>query len=336
MDEKGNYHFEKNEIKKNAIILILENEGKISESEILAKFKEKDRFKEINQSTTNRHLNSLLELGCIEKLTNVKKGKSNYWDITKINHLENIMREFPNIRINAYEKSIIIIFDERGYSLEKIENLDFYIKLLLSVSLFDAFLDNDYYGLKKKAMKIYLKGEGYIKTVNYEYQVKKFLKMSKEVNPDYQISPFFETYQRHMSKEVFLKLFEDFQIKTDEMIKELEEAYTRYKEIDEDLDIKPDNILLEHFINHDIFKDLESPDERRFFIDLKECISKADKIWSEEGFPEIKRLSELLNLERLKLYSEFITKYKQPSLFYISENSEIIYDMLKDFYKDQI
>ncbi|AKB48844.1 hypothetical protein MSKOL_3067 [Methanosarcina sp. Kolksee] len=336
MDEKGNYHFEKNEIKKNAIILILENEGKISESEILAKFKEKDRFKEINQSTTNRHLNSLLELGCIEKLPNVKKGKSNYWDITKINHLENIMREFPNIRINAYEKSIIIIFDERGYSLEKIKNLDFYIKLLLSVSLFDAFLDNDYYGLKKKAIKIYLKGEGYIKTINYEYHVKKFLEMSKEVNPNYQISPFFETYQRHMSKEVFLKLFEDFQIKTDEMIKELEEAYTKYKEIDEDLDIKPDNILLEHFINHDIFKDLESPDERRFFIDLKECISKADKIWSKEGFPEIKRLSELLNLERLKLYSEFITKYKQPSLFYISENSEIIYDMLKDFYKDQI
>ncbi|MHB8101074.1 MAG: hypothetical protein ACYDEF_02605 [Methanosarcina sp.] len=345
MDEKGNYHFEKNEIKINAIIFILENEGKISESDILAKFKEKDRFKEINQSTVNRHLKSLFELGCIEKLSNVTKNRSNYWDISKIEQLKNIRREFPNIgrefpdkRINSYERSIMIVFNERGYDINKMEGLGFFIELLLSASLFDAFLDEDYYGLRKKAMKIYLKGEGYIKTVNYEHHFENFLKMSEEVNPGYKISPFFEIYQRHLSKEVFFKLFEDFQIKTDEMIKELEEAYKIYKKIDEDLDIKPDNILLEHFINHDIFKELESPDERRFFTDSKECRSKAFKIWKEEdpSFKNVDRYIELINLEELKVYSEIIQKYKKPSMFYLSENPDTIFDMLKIAYKDQI
>lgn len=231
----------------------------------------------------------------------------------------------------------MIIFNERGYDIRKIENLDFYIKLLLSASLFDAFLDTDIHELMYKAKKIYLRGEGYMKTNNYEYHVEKFIKMYEEVNQDFKIPTDLKIYQRHMSKEAFFKIFEEFKIKTDEMIKELEEAYKIYKEIDEDFDNKPGKILLEHFINHDIYKDLESPDESRFFIDLKEARRKADKIWIKEAnFKNIDRFIELIRLEELKVYSEIIQKYKKPSMFYISENSDLIYDELKEAYKDQI
>ena len=71
---------------------------------------------------------------------------------------------------------------------------------------------------------------------------------------------------------------------------------------------------------------------------LKECRRKAFEIWKEEdvNLKNYERYNELISLQELKVYSEIIQKNKQPSMFYISENSEIIYDALKDFYKEQI
>lgn len=333
--QKGD-HLENKETKASIIEFILENENEISEPAIRDRLKGKHNV--TDQGTINKHLHFLWKkLECIERVPPIKQGITSHWNITNIENLRNIKNEFPKILLNSYEKSIMIIFNERGYDIRKIENLDFYIKLLLSVSLFDAFLDADIHELMYKAKKIYLRDEGYMKTYNYEYHVEKFIKMYKEVNQDFKIPTDLKIYQRHMSKEAFFKIFEEFKIKTNEMIKELEEAYKRYKEIDEDFDNKPGKILLEHFINHDIYKDLESHDESRFFIDLKEARRKADKIWTKEAnFKNIDRLIELIRLEELKVYSEIIQKYKKPSMFYISENPDLIYDELKEAYKDQI
>ncbi|KKF98475.1 hypothetical protein DU86_08610 [Methanosarcina mazei] len=334
---KKGKHLENKETKASIIEFILENKEKVSEPAIRGRLKEKHNV--IDQGTINKHLHSLWkELKCIERVPPIKQGIKSYWNITNIENLKNVKHEFPEILLNSYEKSIMIIFNERGYDIRKIENLDFYIELLLSVSLFDAFLGADVYELMGKSKKIYLRDGGDIKTKNYKYHLDNFLKMSEEVNPGYKISPFFEINRRHMSKEVFFKSFEGFQIKTDEMIKELEEAYKIYKEIDEDLDNKPGKILLEHFINHDIYKDLESPDEIKFFTDFKECRRKAFNIWQEEdpNFKNFDRYIELIHLEELKVNSEIIQKYKQPSMFYISENPDLIYDELKEAYKDQI
>jgi len=323
------------EVKAAIISYILENKNSVSEPDIRKHLLEKLGIK--NQGTINNHLHELADLNCIESITPNKKSRSNFWDIIKFENLKNIRREFPKILLNSYEKSIMIIFNEHRYDIRKIENLDFYIKLLLSVSLFDAFLDADIHELIYKAKKIYLRDEGYTKTNNYEHHVEKFIKMYKEANQDFKIPTDLKIYQRHMSKEAFFKIFEEFQIKTDEMIKELEETYKYYKEIDEDFDNKPSKILLEHFINHDIFKGSESPDEYGFFIDLKEARGKADKIWIKEGNLEnIKRWFELIHLQELEVYSEIIKKHKQPSMFYISEDSKMIYSLLKDFYKEQI
>lgn len=321
---------------KTAILLhILENKDSVSEPEIRKHLLEKLGMK--NQGTINEHLHKLADLKCIESVTPTTKSRSNFWDITKLTHLKNIRLEFPNIRVNSKEKSIMIIFNERGYSLDKIENLSFYIKLFLSISLFDAFLDADINELMYKSEKIYLKGEGYIKTKNYEYYINKFFKLYEKVNPEYKLPNDFNIYKRNISKEAFLKVFEEsFQGITEEMINELDEAYNKLKELNDDMMYKPVQILLNHFINHDIYKDLESPDENVYFKNLKECIRKADEIWKKEGYPEIKRWSELLHLQELEVYSEIIKKYKQPSIFYISEDPQKIQSFLEDFYKDQI
>lgn len=323
------------EVKTAIILYILENKESVSEPDIRKHLREK--FGVRNQGTINDHLHKLEDIKCIESITPNRKIRSNFWDITKLEHLKNIRHEFPKILINSYEKSIMIIFKERGYSLNKVDNLDFYIKLILSVSLFDAFLDADIKELIYKSEKIYLRDDGYIKVKNYEYHVDKFLKLYKEANPDFKIPSELSIYKRHLSKEAFFKIFENFKEKTDEMIKELDEAFKKFKDLDKDFDEKPGKILLNHFINHDIFKGIESPDEYGFFNDLKDGLSKADNIWIKEGnLQNIDRLIELIHLEELKVYSEIIKKHKQPSMFYFSENPDKVLDGLIDFYKDQI
>lgn len=319
--------------KAEIISYILEKKERVSEPEIRKHLLEKLDIK--SQGTIYNHLKELSALECIENV-NGPRLSVNYWDITKLDKLKNIRREFPNIRINSFEKSILIIFKDREYDIKKIENLSFYIKLLLSVSLFNAFLDDDINELIHKSEKIYFRDEGDIKTENYGYLLEKFVKAYKVANPNFKMPTELNIFERHMSKEVFLDLFKEFEHKTDDMIKELEKAYEIFHDLDDDLNYKPYIILLNHFINHDIFKGLDSQDENIFFENLKECQTKAENIWRKEGYLEIKRWSELRHLEELKVYSEIIQKYKQPSDFYIPDNSHEIYEMLKDFYKEQI
>jgi hypothetical protein len=94
-------------------------------------------------------------------------------------------------------------------------------------------------------------------------------------------------------------------------------------------------MYVEHFLNHDTFKGLESPDEYRFLIDLKEARGKAFEVWREEDITmrNFDRLHELIYLQELKVYSEIIKKYKQPSMFYLPENPDAILDELKEAYK---
>lgn len=321
---------------KIAIIsCILESTCRVSEPEIRKYLK--DKLDVLDQGTTNKHIKQLKELGYVEKSNAIGNSRSNFWDVKTLENLQKIRLNFSDIPINSYEKSIMIIFKEREYSINKKENLDFYIKLLLSVSLFDAFLDNDISELIHKSEKIYLRDEGYMKTQNYEDHVNNFFKLSKDANPDFKLPSDFSIYHRHISKEDFFKIFEIFQGKTEEMIKELDRAYKIFKEFDEDFDNKPKKILLNHYINHDAFKGIESLDEYGFFSDLKECRGNALDTWTKEGNLEnVDRFHEIISLQELKIYSEIIKKNKQPSMFYISEDPQKIQSFLEDFYKDQI
>ena len=322
------------EVKAAIISFILESKDTVNEPNIRKHLK--TVFEIQHQGTINTHLHKLAELKCIESVTPNRKRRSNFWDITKLEHLKNIRREFPDIKINTYEKSIMIIFKERGYSLDRIGNLIFYIELFLSVSLFNAFLDNDYYELITKSRRIYLREEGLGKVRSIEYHLTNFTKLYEEANPGFKFKDEIAIDSKNKSKEDFVKGFEDkYHGITDEMIKELEEAYTAEKELSTELDKKTTEMYVDHFLNHDTFKGIESPDEYRFLIDLKEARGKAFSVWGEEDptMRNFDRLHELIYLQELKVYSEIIKKYKQPSMFYLPENPDAIYDELKKAYK---
>lgn len=322
------------EVKTAIVSYILENKESVSEPDIRKHLK--TALEVQHQGTINNHLHKLADLKCIESVNPTRKDRSNYWDITKLIHLKNIRHEFPDLKINTYEKSIMIIFKERGYSLKEIENLDFYIKLRLSVSLFDAFLDSDINELLTISKNIFLKGKWY----TIEDEIKKckeqFYEIYLKVNPDLKPEDDFPTDYKNVSEEDFIKIYEGkYPGITNEMRPMIKNIFATYKDLNIKLKYESVKILLEHFINHDIFKGLEP--EREYFKELDECSVKALNILIKEGTPHnTDRLIELTHLEHLKVYREFIKIYKQPSMFYISENSETIYNMLKDFYKEQL
>lgn len=334
MSKKPGEKLKIGEVKASIISYILEKKDSVSEPDIRQHLK--TLFEVQHQGTINNHLHQLLELKCIESVSPNKKSRSNFWDITKLEHLRNIRREFPDIKINTYEKSIMIIFNERGYSLDRIGNLIFYIELLLSISLFNAFLDNDYYELIKKSRRIYLREEGLVKKRNLEYHMNNFVKLYQESNPGFEFKDGIVINSQKDSNEDFIKKMEDKYCGiTDEMKKELEEAYKTEKELSTELDKKTTQMYVEHFLNHDTFQGIESPDEYTFLIDLKEARGEALMVWVEEDptMRNFDRLHELIYFQELKVYSEIIKKYKQPSMFYLPENPDAILDELKEAYK---
>lgn len=322
------------EVKTAIISYILENKDSVNEPNIRKHLK--TVFEIQHQGTINTHLHKLAELKCIESIAPNRKSRSNFWNITKLEHLKNIRREFPDIRINTYEKSIMIIFNECGYSLDRIGNLIFYIELFLSVSLFNAFLDNDYYELIEKSKRIYLREEGLVKKRNLEHHMTKFTKLYEEANQGFKFKDGITIDSKNNSKEDFInKMEEKYHGITEEMKKELEEAYKTEKELITELDKKTTQMYVEHFLNHDTFKGIESTDEYGFLVDLKEARGKAFGVWVEEDatMRNFDRLHELIYLQELKVYSEIIKKYKQPSMFYLPENPDAILDELKEAYK---
>ena len=69
-----------------------------------------EKYDGIDQSTVNRHLNDLKKLGCLDWTPPSKKTtRSNRWNIATLKQLENIRQNFPDIKLNRYEKSLDIV-----------------------------------------------------------------------------------------------------------------------------------------------------------------------------------------------------------------------------------
>lgn len=157
---KKGQHEDNKKIKTEIIKFILENEEKVSEPVIRDHLKE--NFNVIDQGTINKHLNFLYDkLQCIERVSTVKQGIKSYWDIKNIINLKNIRHEFPKIPLNRYEKSISIVLNESGYDKNHVNGLEFYMRLYLSVSFFNACLETDIKTLQKRAWKVYLRSNGF-------------------------------------------------------------------------------------------------------------------------------------------------------------------------------
>jgi hypothetical protein len=342
MTKKAGERLKIGEVKTAIISYILENNDSVREPDIRNYLLEKFGIK--NQGTINDHLHELSGMDCISSVTPNRKSRSNFWDIKTLRNLKNIRREFPNVHINSKEKSIIILFEERGYSLDRIGDLFLYVELISSVSLFDALLDNNITELQLLTEKIYSRTTGYTKSKDLDECIEKFNEMYFKATPNFQQNSNVQHKKMHVesfiptSKEDFLiTVKKHYPQLTTEMIPIVEKIHYLLNDFYTDFNKNSTTILLEHFINHDTFRGIESPDEYGFFTDLKESREKAVAKWNEEGNIEnTNRLNELIRLQELEVCSKIIKKYKHPSTFYIPENPDAIYESLLYFYKDQI
>lgn len=142
------------EVKSSILKFTLENEGSVGEPAIRDFLQKK--YDIMDQGNINRHLHDLQKLDCIELIPPEKKGLRNYWDIKNLKNLKNIKHEFPEVRINDYEKSMNIVLRDLGYFDNSPDWLNYYLKLLLSTSFFNTCIEAGRWALKEGIWKIYI------------------------------------------------------------------------------------------------------------------------------------------------------------------------------------
>jgi hypothetical protein len=428
MVEKRKHHFDLNSTKTEIIRYILES-GPVSEPDI-SKFMNV-KYGGFDRSTVSKHLSSLAELSCIEKVSPKKKSRLNYWDIKTLRNLKNIRFNFSEISLNKKEKSLMIVLKELGYDLNSTTGLSLYIQLYTSVSFYNICLETRIDTLRERSWEVYLRNEGFKNALLINQLIKELYDVYVKDRPNFEIpieffgeviktvghyydgyieKPVSETLEKKITsleKQISMNLFQ-FPL---ELLQTIEEK-ARYEMTDKSLlmsywnnftdrgNVK--NMFLEIFLKtspkseeviyiiknfkEKISEEIYSKTYGEIFTyceigkktsldEFKKILNKNMKAYNKlteifQLLDELQRNSknfgnelqlqhfinhdtligadpdkEFMNRVNEKLLknpsmnftiaSEFIVMYKQPSMFYISDDSNIIYEMLMNFYKEQ-
>lgn len=355
-------------VKTSILTYIFQNDGPVEESAIREFLL--DNFNVVAQSSINRHLNDLRKVGCLELIEPLKKGLKNKWDIKTLKNLRNIKHEFPGLQLNEYEKSITVILQEHRYVMSSPVWLKHYIQLRVSSSFFDACIKNSIDALDRGFVKMYrlnidfhrnqqindLLKVCYLASVKYHSDLKTsdetFTKsmrgipweiyidftedmIPKNMLPD-ELEQFFpalpEEIPRLFFKTRLVGLKEIPDEIPDEIIKEDIGKYALEALrliIDQKLDLRAsmDVLQLEHFFNHDIITGVVSEYESYF-------VKQTNKNHTlPRGSTEPCRMNlKEAELADLRLASEMILNYKQPSKFSVSDSFDEIYQTVLKFY----
>lgn len=175
-DEKENIkrrqgeHLPPGKVKIEIIKYILSQPDSVPGQDIKEYLRTKCRI--ADEKNIREHLKAL-QGKYIEK-TFGKPGIEHEWDITKFESLKRINKDYSEIRLNGYRKSLIIVSLERaGSSLESKLRSDkeflpnslnghkFLLQLMLSDSFFEKCLENDLKTLYSQSYELYKYDEGY-------------------------------------------------------------------------------------------------------------------------------------------------------------------------------
>ena len=347
MPKKQGGHLNIGEVKSSILEFILENKELVEEPAIRRYLLKK--YDVIDQGNINRHLHDLRKHECIELIPQQKKGLSNQWDIKKLKNLKKIREEFPELRLNKYEKAInMIILEFKRDDIYIFDWLKIYIKLLLSVSFFDTCLKIDIKMLCQRIWRSYITTKDPaqhmdiddLSKICYDVYAKHYsdCKVSEEMFTTV-INEFSVEFMRFGTKTDITELLENLPGLPEEIPSRI--IKTRLSERIEKLPAKiPDGrddkdfakymlhtlqlimeqrwaydlsipyLLLEHFFIQDILIGVDSDDEN-YFVRKKIENWKSFQRWPE---PYYMGLGEA-ELADLKLISEIIIKYKQPAQF---------------------
>lgn len=350
------------EVKSSVLKFIMGNEGPVGEPAIRDFLLKK--YDVMDQGNINRHLHDLQKLNCIELIPPEKKGLRNYWDVNKLKNLRTIKHEFPEVRLNDYEKSINIVLRDLEYFESTPQWLNYYLKLLLSTSFFNTCIETGSRILEKGIWKIYITSTGsyrhqriekllklcYSKCIKHYSEFKmsenEFMNLIKahpweiyRFFPEDMLLKGFEREFPGLPKEIPLKIFETKlsekeetaetipeEINDEDLVRYILDAMRLRMEEKLDFELSSDDLLFEHFLHHDILIGADSPEELYFANKSKEnhTLPKG----STAPYQIILREAELADL---KLASEMIFKFKQPSRFNFDTADEI-YQAVLEFY----
>ncbi|AKB47612.1 hypothetical protein MSKOL_1835 [Methanosarcina sp. Kolksee] len=363
-------------IKPDIITYILSKRGLVKELEIreyldekykkLEKYKNIEKYRIVDQGNVNRHLHYLLEeLGCIELTPPVKKGLSNHWNIEKLKNLKQIRKNFPEIKMNNYEKPLMIVLQKSGHSISTFEGLIIYIQLLLSASFFNMYMEADikmlYPRVKKsyqcvkgfyryplmddvlnKCYSLYINRNQRIEMSKEEFR-KRIDEMAREDTECYSPELLLDMWEKRfpgISKESFLKTWEGHppgkptEIPEGIYLNIRDEDLERYmnclvglnKQEQWDLDTVFYDMLQEHFLIHDMLNNVDTNDEVEFARKTKKILVNYSRHQNDEEKVQ-------LESDYLKFASEIVVKYKQPSIFGKTYNNpDDAYQALEKFY----
>lgn len=345
------------EVKSSIICFILKNVKSVGEPAIRNFLLQK--YDLMDQGNINRHLHDLQKLDCIELIPPKKKGLRNYWDVTKLKNLKNIRHEFPELQLNTHEKSINLILMELGCGMYSPYWLRHYIQLLISTSFFNTCLEFGIGQINQGITKIYNTDRGFYRRQRVFKLIKVCYSAYVKYNPNFKMlqDEFRNTliafpwkYIFYFDKEYFSKLFEDslpglpeelpkiiFETKLsgiEEIPEEIPDEinandFVRYMlntigviiAYFQDYNHSKDDLLLEHFFNHDRLLGVDSDDEHYY---VKKLI--ANQVLPSGSIQPDDLLLREKEFADLKLASEIIIKYKKPAKFSdISDNLDEVY-----------
>jgi hypothetical protein len=349
-------HLKHNEVKTSILEFILKNNGPVSEPSIREHLKNKHGV--VDQSTINKHMHNLKDLRCIELIPH-KASLRNYWDVATLGHLKNIKHEFPGLILNTHEKSINLILIELRCGKYSPYWLRYYIQLLISTSFFNTCLEFGIGRIHQGITTIYNTGRGSYRRQRVFKLVKVCHSAYAKYNPVFKMSQ--DEFRNALiafpweniclfDNEWFSKLFEDslpglpeelpkiiFETKLSgivELDKEIPneidaEDFVKYMlntietiiEYNWDYNRSIDDLLLEHFFNHDRLLGVDSADEHYYIKKIK--ANQALPSGSIQPHNILLREKEFADL---KLASEIIIRHKQPAKFSdISDNLDEVY-----------
>jgi Fe2+ or Zn2+ uptake regulation protein len=348
------HHFEWNEIKTRILELILKTKDSVNEP-IVSEFLQNE-YGEFDRSTINKHLHALVDLGCVEQVKPTSKSKFKFYDI-KSKNFKSIMNEFPDIKLNEFEKPKLIILNESGYSLSTIEGLKIYIRLLLSRSFFKLYMENDSKTLRLKTWKFCKRERGFLyysiidKTkVNYEI-------MKTEMKTD--DLPDFIIIQKAFLK-ILSELPDDIQSDTHTLgIQFVEKANEKVNELFNNENMRGClksllnvyistvhsryfYLLSDHFcFFEDVLHGTALSEELNFMGKTADNLVLMLEANTEKSLSDHlgkKSLSHIKDweLKDFRLMSEIIFNYGTPSIFGTFNSSDEVYDFLQKKYKKEL
>lgn len=281
----------------------------------------------------------------------------------KIENLRNIRHEFPEIRLNTYEKTINIVLRELEYFDNNPDWLIYYIKLYLSASFFNTCIETGKRPLDSAIVKVFRNSIDAHRQKRIDNLLRKCYIACVKLYPDFKASEekftnimytlrfepilsspaiILDLFKEHLPglpEEIPMQIIQTRLSETEEVLEKMpekkdDENLVRYllntlrliKKQWEDFESTRDDLLFEHFLNHDMLIGADSDDQLYFVKKTKE--NHALPRGSTETGQIVLKEAELADL---RLASEMIFKYKQPARFSLNTVDEI-YQAIFDYY----